>query len=216
MKTIAFIAGFFLLSCQSQGSKNIPSKVDPETTIVDYQKLDTATFAGGCFWCVEASFEQIKGVISAVSGYSGGEAKSANYKKVSYGLTNHAEAVQVYFDPEVIDFETLLDIFFTAHDPTQLNRQGPDVGSQYRSEIFYHNEEQKKLSEKKMKELASSFSAPIVTKLSKLDAFYDAEDYHQDFEEKNPNQGYIVAVSRPKINKVKKKFSHLLKDSAKD
>lgn len=208
MKILGFIAGFFLLSCQSQGSKTVAS----ETVLIDYQKLDTATFAGGCFWCVEASFEQIKGVASAVSGYSGGEAKNADYKKVSSGMTNHAEAVQVYFDPSIISYETLLDIFFTAHDPTQLNRQGPDVGAQYRSEIFYHNNEQKKLSEAKMKELASSFSSPIVTKLTKLDAFYIAEAYHQDFEKRNPNQGYIVAVSRPKINKVKKKFADILKE----
>lgn len=208
MKIILFISGFFLLSCQSQGSKTAIS----EPIAIDYQKLDTATFAGGCFWCVEASFEQIKGVVSAVSGYSGGDAKNADYKKVSSGYSKHAEAVQVYFDPSIISYETLLDIFFTAHDPTQLNRQGPDVGSQYRSEIFYHNEEQKKQSETKMKELASTFSSPIVTKLSKLDVFYLAEEYHQDFEKRNPNQGYIVAVSRPKINKVKKKFADILKE----
>ncbi|MFK7951372.1 MAG: peptide-methionine (S)-S-oxide reductase MsrA [Ekhidna sp.] len=216
MKIIAFIAGFFLLSCQSQGSRNIPSEITEKLVTIDYQKLDTATFAGGCFWCVEAAFEQIEGVISAVSGYSGGDAKTADYRRVSSGYTNHAEAVQIFYDPEIISFETLLDIFFTAHDPTQLNRQGPDYGAQYRSEIFYHNEEQKKLSEAKMKELSPSFTDPIVTKLSKLDAFYDAEEYHQDFEEKNPNQGYIVSVSRPKINKVKKKFASILKDSAKD
>ncbi len=209
MKILIFIAGFFLLSCQSQGNKKAAAA---EPVSIEYQKLDTATFAGGCFWCVEASFEQIKGVISAVSGYSGGDAKNADYKKVSSGYTNHAEAVQVYYDPSIISYETLLDIFFTAHDPTQLNRQGPDVGAQYRSEIFYHNEEQRKLSESKMKELAPTFSSPIVTKLSKLDAFYMAEEYHQDFERKNPNQGYIVAVSRPKINKVKKKFADLLKE----
>lgn len=213
MKTLGFIAGFFLLSCQSQGSKATDAQTIATTEVaIDYQKLDTATFAGGCFWCVEASFEQIKGVESAVSGYSGGSEKNADYRKVSSGLTNHAEAVQVYFDPAVISYETLLDIFFTAHDPTQLNRQGPDVGSQYRSEIYYHNDEQKQLSEAKVKELASSFSSPIVTKLSKLDAFYIAEEYHQDFERRNPNQGYIVNVSRPKINKVKKKFADLLKE----
>ncbi|MEM7296779.1 MAG: peptide-methionine (S)-S-oxide reductase MsrA, partial [Bacteroidota bacterium] len=200
----------FLLSCQSQGNDSKPVEL-VEKEPINYQKLDTATFAGGCFWCVEASFEQINGVAEAVSGYSGGKKSTADYRMVSSGLTRHAEAVQVYFDPSVIDYETLLDIFFTAHDPTQVDRQGPDVGSQYRSEIFYHNEEQRNLAEAKMDELASSFSKPIATKLSKLDAFYLAEEYHQDFERRNPNQGYIVAVSRPKIQKVAKKFKHLLK-----
>lgn len=211
MKAIVFVAGILLFSCQSQGTaSDSNSQVMPVD--VDPQALDTATFAGGCFWCVEASFEQIKGVAEAVSGYSGGSASNATYKKVSAGVTNHAEAVQVYYDPKVISYETLLDIFFTAHDPTQLNRQGPDVGTQYRSEIFYHNDEQKRLAEAKMKELAPNFSRPIVTKLSKLDAFYAAEAYHQDFEKNNPNNGYIRNVSRPKIEKVAKKFEELLKE----
>jgi peptide-methionine (S)-S-oxide reductase len=208
MKIIGFIAGFFLLSCQSQGSKTVAS----EPITIDYQKLDTATFAGGCFWCVEASFEQIKGVASAVSGYSGGDASNADYKKVSSGYTKHAEAVQIYFDPSIISYETLLDIFFTAHDPTQVNRQGPDVGAQYRSEIFYHNDEQRKLAEVKMKEIAPTFTKPIATKLSKLDKFYIAEAYHQDYEKNNPYNPYIVSVSRPKIDKVKRKFADLLKE----
>ena len=131
---------------------------------------------------------------------------------MSSGRTGHAEAVQVYYDPSVIDYETLLEIFFTAHDPTQLNRQGPDVGTQYRSEIFYHNDEQKKLAEAKMEELAPEFSDPIVTRLSRLEAFYMAEEYHQDYEEKHPNNSYIVNVSRPKIEKVAKKFKDRLKN----
>lgn len=211
MKNLGILLVLFLLSCQTQGSKS-PEKQSKDVTY-DLQQLDTATFAGGCFWCIEASFEQIKGVVEAVSGYSGGKAKTADYRAVSSGLTNHAEAVQVYFDPSVVSFETLLDIFFVAHDPTQLNRQGPDVGTQYRSEIFYHNEEQRKLSEAKMKELAPSFDRPVVTKLSKLEAFYAAEDYHQDYEKNHPNNGYIINVSRPKIEKVAKKFKNLLKDS---
>ncbi len=124
----------FLFSCQSQGNKTEHNPF----AYADAQQLDTATFAGGCFWCVEASFEQIKGVVSAVSGYAGGEKSTAHYKLVSSGRTNHAEAVQVFYDPSVIDYNTLLDIFFTAHDPTQVNRQEPDIGSQYRSAIFYH------------------------------------------------------------------------------
>ncbi len=215
MKFLALIAGIFLFSCQTQGNESKKaadeSSVKPVLIEIDYQNLDTATFAGGCFWCVEASFEQIQGVAEAVSGYSGGSKSTADYRLVSSGRTGHAEAVQVYYDPSIITYETLLEIFFTAHDPTQLDRQGPDVGPQYRSEIFYHNDEQKQLAIAKMEELASDFSKPIVTKLSKLEAFYDAEDYHQDYEEKHPNNGYIVNVSRPKIEKVAKKFKDLLK-----
>ena len=212
MKIVGFIAGIILLSCQSQGIGSGESQT-PLGKSMNYQKLDTATFAGGCFWCVEASFEQIKGVVEAVSGYSGGTKNTADYRMVSSSLTNHAEAVQVYYDPSVIGYETLLDIFFTAHDPTQLNRQGPDVGEQYRSEIFYHNEKQQKLAETKMKALKSEFSDPIVTKLSALEDFFIAEEYHQDYEKKHPNTGYIVNISRPKIEKVAKKFKHLLKDA---
>ena len=200
-----------LFSCQLQGNKTETPIVEVATESIDFQKLDTATFAGGCFWCVEASFEQIAGVAEAVSGYSGGEKSTADYRLVSYGNTKHAEAVQVYFDPEVISYETLLDIFFTAHDPTQLNRQGPDVGPQYRSEIFYHNEEQRKLAEKKIEEIQSDFDKRIVTEISELQAFYIAEDYHQDYERKHPNNSYIRNVSKPKIDKVAKKFKSILK-----
>lgn len=211
MKSIAFVVGILFFSCQSQGNKSENSTAT-RVAEISYQKLDTATFAGGCFWCVEASFEQIRGVAEAVSGYSGGTKATADYRIVSSGLSTHAEAVQVFYDPEVISYETLLEIFFTAHDPTQLNRQGPDVGAQYRSEIFYHNEDQRALAKAKMEELADSFNKPIVTKLSELEKFYVAEDYHQDYEKNHPNNGYIVNVSRPKIEKVAKKFKHLLKE----
>ncbi|WP_370090202.1 peptide-methionine (S)-S-oxide reductase MsrA [Ekhidna sp.] len=209
MKYITLIASIFVFSCQTQGNNR--SEAKNSSSVIDYQKLDTATFAGGCFWCVEASFEQIKGVVEAVSGYAGGDKSTADYGLVSSGRTAHAEAVQVYYDPSIISYETLLEIFFTAHDPTQLNRQGPDVGPQYRSEIFYHNEEQKRLSEAKMEELAPQFSQPIVTKLSKLDGFYLAEEYHQNYEVNHPDNPYIRNVSRPKIEKVAKKFKDILK-----
>lgn len=211
MKIIGFAVGILFLSCQSPKNKGNTEGI-PQDVSVDYQKLDTATFAGGCFWCVEASFEQIKGVVEAVSGYAGGKAVTATYQRVSSGETAHAEAVQVYYDPSVIDYLMLLDIFFTAHDPTQVDRQGPDIGTQYRSEIFYHNAEQKRLVEEKMKELASQFPQPIATRLSKLERFYEAEAYHQDYEKNHPNNGYIVNVSRPKIEKVARKFKHLLKN----
>ena len=148
----------------------------------------------------------------AISGYSGGTKANANYTKVSYGLTKHAEAVQVYYDAEVISYETLLDIFFTAHDPTTLNRQGPDVGTQYRSAIFYHDAEQKQLAEAAIAKWQDKFSKPIVTEINELDAFYDAEDYHQDYERKHPDNRYIVNVSKPKIDKVAKEFAELLKE----
>lgn len=176
------------------------------------QNLEIATLAGGCFWCTEASFERIKGVAKVISGYSGGDKSNATYKKVSYGKTKHAESIQIHFDPKVIDYATLLDIFFVAHDPTQLNKQGNDVGTQYRSAIFYHNAEQKAIAEQKLKSLAKEFSKPIVTELNEFEAFYPAEGYHQDFEKRNPNHPYVQAVSVPKIKKVENKFKVLLKD----
>lgn len=178
---------------------------------LDYSKLDTATFAGGCFWCVEASFEQIKGVEEAVSGYAGGKEKKPTYSQVSSGRTGHTETVQVYYDPEIIDYPTLLEIFFTAHDPTQLNRQGPDVGKQYRSSIFYHNKEQKKMAEEGMQKVDGN-SGKVVTELVPYTDFWIAEDYHQDYEKHHPNDGYIRNVSQPKIKKVAQKFAHLLKE----
>ncbi|MEM9895023.1 MAG: peptide-methionine (S)-S-oxide reductase MsrA [Bacteroidota bacterium] len=214
MKIVTLFAFLFAASCQTQGSTedSETAKNLPASQAYDPQKLDTATLAGGCFWCVEAAFEQIKGVKEAVSGYSGGDAKTADYKLVSSGRTGHAEAVQVMYDAAVIDFETILDIFFTAHDPTQVDRQGNDIGPQYRSEIFYHNEEQRQIAVAKIDEIASDFSRPIATKLTALDVFYEAEEYHQDYEKKNPYNGYIVNVSRPKIEKVARKFKERLKE----
>lgn len=205
------ISLFVLMSCSS------PAKTSQdEFSISDYKgELDTATIAGGCFWCVEASFEQIKGVVEAVSGYAGGSKSDADYRKVSSGRTSHAETVQVYYDPEIIDFKTILMIFFTAHDPTQLNRQGPDVGPQYRSAIFYHDENQKMIAEQVIKSLSAEFSEPIVTELNVYKTFYVAEAYHQDYEEKHPFNPYILNVSKPKIDRVKKKFSDILKEDFK-
>ena len=213
MKILGYAAMLLFFSCQLQGNDSESSKTKSLAIAVDLQKIDTATFAGGCFWCVEASFEQIEGVVEAVSGYSGGKESTADYRLVSAGNTRHAEAVQVYYDPEVIDYETLLDIFFTAHDPTQLNRQGPDVGTQYRSEIFYHNNEQQELARKKIGEIQSDFDKRVVTELSELQCFYIAEAYHQDYEKKNPNNSYIRNVSKPKIDKVARKFKSRLKEA---
>lgn len=195
--------------CEAQQNRNTYQKPP-----LDYSKLDTATFAGGCFWCVEAAFEQIKGVEEAVSGYAGGKEKNPTYNDVSNGRTSHTETVEVYYDPAKIDYPTLLEIFFTAHDPTQLNRQGPDVGAQYRSSIFYHDEAQKNWAEEAMRavEASGKYSKKVVTELVPYDKFWPAEDYHQDYEKHHPTDPYIQNVSRPKINKVAEKFAHLLKD----
>ncbi|WKK84791.2 peptide-methionine (S)-S-oxide reductase MsrA [Marivirga arenosa] len=204
------ILSMLFFACAAENEKKEKTQNTSEI-IQNPAAIDTAYFAGGCFWCVEASFEQIKGVKEAVSGYSGGEKKNPTYKEVSYGKTNHAESVMVLYDPTVITYEKLLDIFFVAHDPTQLNRQGPDVGKQYRSAIFYRNSKEKNIALKKMNELAPKFEDKIVTELTPFTKFWKAEDYHQDFEKKNPNNRYIVNVSRPKIEKVAKTFKDILK-----
>jgi peptide-methionine (S)-S-oxide reductase len=173
---------------------------------------ETAVFAGGCFWGIEAVFEHIKGVKSAVSGYAGGTPANPDYELVSSGMTGHAESVQVVFDPSVVSYATLLRVFFSvAHDPTQLNRQGPDTGTQYRSEIFYATPAQKKQAEAYIAQLtaAKTFPRPIVTKLEQLQAFYPAEDYHQDYMVHHPNQPYIVYNDAPKVAHLKAQFPEL-------
>ena len=174
----------------------------------------TAVFAGGCFWCTEAVFELIKGVDKVISGYAGGDRKSAHYDIVSSGRTDHAESVQITFDPAQISYGQLLKIFFSvAHDPTQLNRQGPDHGRQYRSAIFFVTQEQKRVAEAYIEQLehAHVFSKPIVTQVNELKGFYPAEEYHQDFVKRNPNHPYVIANAIPKIQKTKKEFRGLLK-----
>ncbi len=177
------------------------------------EQLDTATFAGGCFWCLEAVFEQLQGVHQVVSGYSGGAAETADYKTVCSGKTQHAEAVQITYDPAVITYEELLEVFWHVHDPTTLNRQGNDVGPQYRSAIFYHNEAQKNAAEKSMREVATQiWENPIVTELTAFEAFYPAEAYHQNYYERvgdgNPYCTYVIS---PKVQKFKKLFTKKLK-----
>jgi len=170
---------------------------------------DTAVFAGGCFWGVEAVFEHVKGVKSAVSGYAGGTVASPSYEMVSSGDTGHAESVQVIYDPSQVSYGKLLQVFFSvAHDPTQLNRQGPDHGTQYRSAIFYNTPQQQRVAEAYIKQLtaAKTFSRPIVTQVSKLSAFYPAEAYHQDYLAHHPNQLYIVINDQPKVAALKKQF----------
>lgn len=226
-----FVFMFFAASCTSQttpsGNAGEPHPVKPkpaDTEVMpiekyvdgkNYDQYEVATFAGGCFWCTEASFERIKGVKDVISGYSGGEEKYPSYREVANKMTSHAEAIQIYYDPNVITFDDLLKVFFVAHDPTQLNRQGPDVGKQYRSEIFYHDTAQKEASEKFFEEQAANFSDPIVTKLSPYKEFWVAEGYHQDYYEHNPQNPYVKSVSMPKVTKVTKKFSDWVKEEYK-
>ena len=176
-------------------------------------RLDTATFATGCFWCTEAKFQQLKGVKKVVSGYTGGQLVKPTYKQVSTGKTGHAEACNIAYDPAQITYDELLAAFFTAHDPTQLNRQGNDIGTQYRSAIFYHNAAQKQKATYYISKLNAekAYKSPIVTQLSPYTAFYKAEDYHQNFYNQNPNQRYCKLVIQPELAKFKKVFHDKLK-----
>ena len=176
-------------------------------------KTDTATFGTGCFWCTEALFQQVEGVLSVTSGYSGGTVKNPTYRQVSSGATGHAECLQVIFDPAKISYEELLAVFWEIHDPTTLNRQGADVGTQYRSIIFYHDQQQKQLAEKYKRALDTSgaFEKPIVTIIQEASAFYPAEDYHKDYYNLNGQEPYCQYVIRPKIEKFRKVFKGKLK-----
>jgi peptide-methionine (S)-S-oxide reductase len=175
--------------------------------------LKTAVFGGGCFWCVEAVFKRLKGVEEVVSGYAGGDMEKPSYEDVSSGKTGHAEVIKFSFDPEVIKYESLLDVFFASHDPTTLNRQGNDTGTQYRSAIYYSDVDQKAMAEKYIHELDAegTFGAPIVTEIKELGKFYPAEDYHQNFYDNNRQYPYCTFVIDPKITKLRQKFAHLLK-----
>ncbi|MDW7692941.1 peptide-methionine (S)-S-oxide reductase MsrA [Flammeovirgaceae bacterium SG7u.111] len=176
-------------------------------------KLEYATLGGGCFWCLEAVYEKTDGVVSVISGYTGGKLKNPTYNEICTGKTGHAEVVQVAFDPKVISYEEVLDIFWKIHDPTTLNKQGNDVGTQYRSAIFYHNQGQKVAAEKAVKEVGESglWSDPIVTQVTALDVFYKAEDYHQEYYQNNPNQPYCIYVVKPKVEKFEKLFKEKVK-----
>ena len=169
---------------------------------------ELATFGGGCFWCVEAVFEEVEGVESVTSGYAGGHVADPSYEEVCRGTTGHAEVVQVDYDPDVVSYRDLLEVFFAVHDPTTEDREGPDVGSQYRSAVYYHDEAQREAVESYVEELESEgvYDDPIVTEVEPLDAFYEAEEHHQDYYEKNPNQPYCAMQIPPKLSKVREKF----------
>lgn len=174
-------------------------------------KKEVATLGGGCFWCLEAVFEETRGVLDVVSGYTGGDVANPTYEQVSSGGTHHAEVVQISFDASVISYEEILKIFWLIHDPTSLNAQGNDVGTQYRSAIFYHNETQKEQAQNSIKTFSTKFLKPIVTEVKPLETFYKAEAYHQDYFKNNPNQGYCMFVVSPKVQH----FKHVYKDLAK-
>ena len=174
---------------------------------------ETATLAAGCFWCVEAVFDDLVGVIDVVSGYSGGHKDNPTYQEVCSETTGHAEVVQIKFDPERLSFRDLLRVYFTVHDPTQLNRQGNDIGTSYRSAIFYHSSEQKRVAEEVVEEITAAgiYDKPIVTEVTAFDKFWPAEDYHQEYFTNNPNQPYCAAVVAPKVAKFRKQFADRLK-----
>ncbi|WP_229248280.1 peptide-methionine (S)-S-oxide reductase MsrA [Dyadobacter sandarakinus] len=180
---------------------------------VDTANTEVATFGTGCFWCTEAVMESLDGVKKVISGYSGGHVANPDYKAVCTGSTGHAECVEVTYDPKVVSYTDLLEAFFRSHDPTSLNRQGNDVGTQYRSVIFYHNDEQKKAAEEAKTELDKSgaYGKPIVTEISKAEKFYPAEDYHQNYFANNPDQGYCAFVIAPKLDKFRKVFKEKLR-----
>ena len=177
--------------------------------------LETATLAAGCFWCIEAVFDDLKGVEDVVSGYSGGHTENPTYRQVCEGTTGHAEVAEIKFDPAVISFKDVLRVFFSVHDPTTLNRQGADVGTQYRSAIFYHNDDQKRDAEEVIKEITDEgvFDAPIITEITPFEKFWPAEDYHQEYFANNANVPYCAAVVAPKVAKFRKKFVDKLKSA---
>lgn len=215
----AFTLALMLFQLQACGQKETLTKSETFNKMVNNQtkmtenKTDTATFAAGCFWCVEGQFQQLKGVEQITSGFIGGHTKNPTYKEVCTGSTGHAEACNIVYDPSVISFDELLAAFFVAHDPTQLNRQGNDVGTQYRSEIFYHNDEQKEKAAYYINALNNekAYKDPIVTKVEPYSVFYKAENYHDDYYKNNPEQAYCKFVIKPEIDKFRKVFKDKVK-----
>lgn len=213
IKTLFSIAvSLLLISCLGFAKKE--EVIKEKAVYVPTETTEIAYFASGCFWCVEAIFESVKGVEEAVSGYAGGHTKNPTYESSNTGKTGHAETVAVYYNPKIISFKTLVDVYFGSHNPTTVNGQHPDYGSQYRSIAFYQNETEKKIIEDAIATLnKEKYDGKIATEVTKFTEFYKAEDYHQNFEKRNPNQSYIKAVSIPRLNKFKSKFPELLKDS---
>ncbi len=217
MKRISILFLFFLTlttGCTAGDKPDNDVNYGPEP-VSDEQRarLDSVYFASGCFWCTEAVFERVQGVIDVVSGYAGGSKQNPSYQEVSRGATNHAESVRVVYDPEVVSYRELVEMFFASHDPTQVNRQGPDVGPQYRSAIWYKNDQEMRTAREVKDKLNSSgkYSKPIATEITAFDRFWMAEDYHQNYYEIHPNDPYIRSVSRPKVEKFMKEYKEKLK-----
>ena len=211
---LSLLAAFQLFSCSFSAPKTIDNIKPVATSEYNIpQGHEVAYFASGCFWCVEAVFEQVRGVHEAISGYAGGTTKNPTYNQVVTGRTGHAETTKVIYDKAVVSFETLVTVFFGSHDPTTLNRQGPDRGTHYRSIAFYETAEEKEIIEKIMQKLtaAKRYSDPIVTEVKKFDVFYQAENYHQDYEKNNPNNPYIKAVSKPRVSAFLQNYPELIK-----
>jgi len=215
---LPFLMISLIFSYCSQSATNVSqsnTKSSTQAVQIDKKNLAEATFGAGCFWCVEAVFEELQGVSSVESGYSGGTVKNPTYEQICTKTTGHAEVARIYYDPKIIGFDELLEVFWSTHDPTTLNQQGADKGPQYRSAIYYHDDDQKTLAEKSKAEVASElWDDPIVTEISPLINYYPAENYHQDYYDLNPNYGYCVAVINPKMAKFRKKFAHKLKGAA--
>ncbi|HEY7750961.1 MAG TPA: peptide-methionine (S)-S-oxide reductase MsrA [Ignavibacteriaceae bacterium] len=208
---LAIISIAFFIGCKNKSANAQTEK--QKGILMDTTNLVKATFGSGCFWCTEAVFEELNGVHSVVSGYAGGHVQNPSYEEVCTGKSGHAEVTQITYDPSVITYDELLEVFWKTHDPTTLNRQGNDVGPQYRSVIFYHNDDQKKLAEKYKAELEKSgaWDKPIVTEISPLTNYFPAEEYHQEYYTNNPNQGYCAFVIAPKLEKFRKVFKDKLK-----
>ena len=214
---ISLAGALILMACTNPKKGSIQSSQsltnNQKSKVMETKNLDTATFGGGCFWCVEAVYLQLNGVVSVASGYAGGQRANPTYEQVCSGGTGHAEVVQIVYDASKLSFDELLQVFWTVHDPTTLNRQGADVGTQYRSVVFYHNDYQKETTEKYIQKLNAekAYSNPVVTEVSPLTAFYKAEDYHQNYYNENQNQPYCSMVIQPKVEKFKKVFGDKLK-----
>jgi len=208
------IVGTLLLTSIACQTKNTTKTSNtPVTKVAMQDGLQKAYFASGCFWCVEAVYESVKGVKESISGYSGGHTKNPTYESSNTGMTGHAEAVEIYYNPEVVDFATLVDVYFGSQNITQVNGQGPDRGSQYRSIVFYQNEEEKKIIEEKIAALNKELAPEkVAAEVMEFDKFWIAEDYHQDYEKLHPTQGYILGVSIPRLQRFQKKFPHLIKE----
>jgi peptide-methionine (S)-S-oxide reductase len=219
MKKLVYILSislFFSCHNQAQVSEQQQAVIDADPVVAPLKDGKArAYFASGCFWCVEAVFESVKGVEESISGYSGGYTDNPTYAASNTGRTGHAEAVEIIYDPEIVSFATLVDVYFGSQNPTQVNGQGPDRGSQYRSIIFYQDDTQKKIIEDKKAALAKELDATIAAEVYPFQKFWIGEAYHQDFEKRNPNQSYIRAVSIPRLNRFKAKFPELLKDEEK-